>query len=69
MAPRNALYRKPEPFEYAVFLEGFHSIMRTGRSEPAFRTNQWRQHLLVYPDESDKRVTKYFYYPLHLIHV
>ena len=61
----DSFYSKPQAFDGAVFLQGFHSILRTSGCEPALRTQQWGNAPLVYLDEEYKRVASYFFQCLH----
>jgi len=45
---------KPSSFEWAMFLNGFHSILRTGGRIPARSRCKWRNGILIKPDDPQK---------------
>jgi hypothetical protein len=56
MAPQQTLDPQPPPSTHAIFFNGFHHIMRTGRIENTIFTEQGGDHDLIKADEFDDQV-------------
>jgi hypothetical protein len=54
MTTADTFYGQIKSFEKAMPPESFDSVLGTGRLEPASRTEQRRDRILIEPDQSDE---------------